>query len=100
MPANPAARICDMHQCPAPMESGTGIHVGGNMVVTGMRTVFVNGQQAITAQDQCVCPGSPNMVAKGSGTVFFNGKAAARQLDTTAHGGQIASGSPNVFIGD
>lgn len=100
MPANPAARLNDMHQCPAPMESGTGTHVGGTIVVTGLRTVFVNGLQAAAAQDQCVCPGSPNMIAKGSGTVFFNGKPAARQTDSTAHGGKIASGSPNVFIGD
>nr|WP_295929479.1 PAAR domain-containing protein [uncultured Dyadobacter sp.] len=100
MPANPAARLNDMHQCPAPMESGTGTHVGGTIVVTGLRTVFVNGLQAATAQDQCVCPGSPNVIAKGSGTVFFNGKPAARQTDSTAHGGKIASGSPNVFIGD
>ncbi|MCF0074342.1 PAAR domain-containing protein [Dyadobacter sp. CY261] len=95
-----AARLNDMHQCPAPMESGGGTHVGGTIVVAGLRTVYVNGLQAATAQDQCVCPGSPNMISKGSQTVFFNGKPAARKQDPTAHGGQIASGSPNVFIGD
>ena len=82
------------------MESGTGTHVGGTIVVAGLRTVFINGMMAATMQDMCICPGSPNMIAMGSATVFFNGKMAARQTDTTQHGGQISMGSPNVFIGD
>jgi uncharacterized Zn-binding protein involved in type VI secretion len=98
--SKPAARMNDMHTCPAPMESGTGTHVGGTITVAGLRTVFINGVLAATAQDMCICPGSPNMISSGSTTVLINGKPAARQTDPTAHGGQISMGSPNVLIGD
>lgn len=100
MPVMPAARMTDMHQCPAPLESGTGTHVGGIITIAGVRTVFVNSVKAVTEMDQCVCPGAPNAVSKGSGTVFFNGLGAARMQDKTLHGGQISSGSSNVYIGD
>lgn len=100
MPKGPAARVGDMHTCPAPMESGTGTHVGGLISAAGLRTVFVNGMPAATLNDICVCPGSPNMISAGSGRVSINGQPAARQNDLTAHGGQINSGSPNVAIGD
>jgi uncharacterized Zn-binding protein involved in type VI secretion len=100
MSAKPAARMSDMHQCPAPLESGTGTHVGGAINILGLRTVFVNSIKAVTEQDQCVCPGAPNSVLKGSGSVFFNGLPAARAQDDTAHGGKIATGSSNVYIGD
>ena len=97
---NEAARNVDMHTCPAPMESGTGTHVGGNLIVKGNRTVIINGAMAIVMGDQCTCPGSPNAVAKGSSSVIIDGMPAARMLDKTLHAGQIASGSPNVFIGN
>jgi uncharacterized Zn-binding protein involved in type VI secretion len=95
-----AARMNDAHQCPAPLESGTGTHVGGMIQVAGQRTVFINGVMAATQLDTCVCPGSPNSIMKGSLSVFFNGKGAARINDPTAHGGKVAAGSPNVSIGD
>jgi uncharacterized Zn-binding protein involved in type VI secretion len=95
-----AARIVDMHTCPAPMESGTGTHVGGNITPVGLRTVSINGQKAATVNDVCVCPGSPNFIKMGSTSVFINGQKAARQNDLTQHGGSIKTGSHNVFIGD
>lgn len=98
--AKPAARINDMHICPAPMESGMGTHVGGTITPAGLRTVLINGKPAATAQDICICPGSPNMISSGSTSVLINGKPAARQTDPTAHGGQISMGSPDVLIGD
>lgn len=100
MPKGPAARNGDMHTCPAPLESGTGTHVGGLISVAGLRTVFINRRPAATQNDICVCPGSPNTITGGSGRVFINGLPAARQNDPTAHGGQVSQGSPNVSIGD
>ncbi|QRR00609.1 PAAR domain-containing protein [Dyadobacter sandarakinus] len=94
-----AARMNDAHQCPAPLESGTGTHVGGIIQVAAPKTVFINGLMAATATDICVCPGSPNSIAKGSASVFFNGKPAARKGDPTVHGGKVAGGSSNVSIG-
>jgi hypothetical protein len=39
-------------------------------------------------------------IAKGSASVFIGGKAAARQTDTTVHGGLISKGAARTFIGD
>jgi uncharacterized Zn-binding protein involved in type VI secretion len=49
--------------------------------------------------DMCVCVGPPDSIVKGSGTVTISGKPAARMGDTTAHGGTILAGCPNVMIG-
>ncbi len=49
--------------------------------------------------DNCVCVGPPDSIVKGSGTVMIGGKPAARLGDTTAHGGAIMAGCPNVMIG-
>ena len=38
-------------------------------------------------------------IVKGSATVMIGGVPAARMGDTTAHGGSIAIGAPNVMIG-
>jgi uncharacterized Zn-binding protein involved in type VI secretion len=49
--------------------------------------------------DTCVCVGPPDSIIKGSATVLIGGKPAARMGDTTAHGGTIILGAPNVMIG-
>ena len=100
MPKGPAARATDSHFCPAPLESGTGTHVGGLIAVAGGRTVFIDHLLAAVQGDPCVCPGSPNSIAGGSARVHINGQPAARLHDPTAHGGQVSSGSPTVSIGD
>ena len=96
---SPAARLNDLQTCT--LSTGPAAHVGGPIAIVAKRTVFVNGVMAAAAQDQCPCAaGGPNTIAQGSGTVFFDGLPAARQLDLTAHGGRISSGSPDVLIGD
>ena len=67
----PAARVTDMHTCPmqTPAVPSPIPHVGGP--ITG--------------------PGCP--------TVLIGGMPAARQTDTTAHGGSIVLGLPTVMIG-
>ncbi|SEI51309.1 Zn-binding Pro-Ala-Ala-Arg (PAAR) domain-containing protein, incolved in TypeVI secretion [Dyadobacter sp. SG02] len=95
----PAARLSDLQVCT--LNTAGVAHVGGSIAIAAPRTVFVNGMKAATIQDQCPCAaGGPNVIAAGSGSVFFDGLAAARQTDSTAHGGRISSGSADVFIGD
>jgi uncharacterized Zn-binding protein involved in type VI secretion len=47
----------------------------------------------------CTCTGPPDVIVKGSATVLIGGQPAARMGDTTAHGGVIVAGAPNVIIG-
>jgi uncharacterized Zn-binding protein involved in type VI secretion len=45
------------------------------------------------------CAGPPDSIIKGSATVMIGGMPAARQGDSTAHGGTIVVGCPTVIIG-
>ncbi|MCB2206170.1 PAAR domain-containing protein [bacterium] len=92
----PAARVGDMHVCP--LVNGTVPHVGGPVIV-GAPTVLIGGVPAARVGDPCTCVGPPDSIAMGSATVFIAGMPAARVGDTTAHGGSIILGSPNVMIG-
>lgn len=92
----PAARIGDMHTCPA--VTGTVPHVGGPIVV-GAPTVIVAGMPQARIGDMMVCIGPPDSVASGSGTVIVAGSPAARLGDSSAHGGVIVVGAPTVLIG-
>lgn len=95
----PAARIGDMHTCPMQTPAVPPIpHVGGP-VVKGMPTVLIGGMPAARVTDMCTCVGPPDLIVKGSVTVLIGGLPAARMGDTTAHGGSIIIGCPNVLIG-
>ncbi len=96
MPA--AARVGDMHTCPLANPNGSP-HVGGPIMPPGVPTVLINGQPAATATGMCTCAGPPDTITTGSQTVLIGGQPAARMGDPTAHGGQIAAGSPTVIIG-
>lgn len=86
-----------MHQCP--LSDGPKPHVGGPIMPPGVPTVLINGQPAAVATGLCTCAGPPDTIALGSATVLIGGQPAARLGDTTAHGGVITQGSPNVLIG-
>ncbi len=92
----PAARIGDMHICPA--VNGVVPHVGGP-VLMGEPTVMIGGIPAARVGDQALCTGPPDVIAAGSGTVLIGGMPAARMGDSTAHGGTIVLGCPTVIIG-
>lgn len=92
-----AARLTDLHTCP--MSDGPKPHVGGPVTGPGVPTVLIGGVPAATIGDLAACAGPPDTIAKGSTTVLFSNKPAARQGDTTAHGGVIAMGCPTVQIG-
>jgi uncharacterized Zn-binding protein involved in type VI secretion len=94
----PAARITDLHTCPAVTPGGTP-HVGGPILPAGEPTVLIGGLPAARLGDSCVCAGPPATIISGSATVLIGGKPAARMGDSTSHGGVIVSGAPNVLIG-
>ncbi len=93
----PAARVGDMHSCPA--FTALVPHVGGPIILPCCPTVKIGGQPAARVTDKATCIGPLDIIAAGSATVKIGGLAAARALDTTAHGGKIMVGCPTVFIG-
>ena len=93
----PAARMGDMHVCPA-TNPGPVPHVGGPITV-GVPTVLIGSIPAATLGSMAVCVGPPDTVASGSGTTLIGGKPAARMGDSCAHGGKIVVGNPTVLIG-
>jgi len=96
----PAARVGDMHTCPMVTPGTPPVpHVGGPIMPPGMPTVFIGGAPAATLGSMCTCVGPPDSIVKGSSTVMIGGKPAARMGDTTAHGGAITVGFPQVLIG-
>lgn len=82
----------------------------GDTIAAGSGNVFVNGMPAARQGDATAGHGCfpPTTIQLGSSTVFINGIPAARVGDpivphacpsSPAHGGAIAAGSGNVFIG-
>jgi uncharacterized Zn-binding protein involved in type VI secretion len=93
----PAARLTDMHTCPK--VTGLVPHVGGPISGPGAPTVLINKLPAARVGDQCTCVGPTDVIVKGSATVLIENLPAARLGDSTAHGGVIVLGAPNVLIG-
>lgn len=89
-----------MHICPMVTPGTPPIpHVGGPIMGPGCPNVLIGGQPAAVMGDICTCVGPPDTIAAGSSSVLFGGKPAARLGDSTAHGGTILVGLPNVLIG-
>ena len=97
----PAARLTDMHTCPmqTPAVPSPIPHVGGPITGPGVPSVLIGKMPASVVGDVATCVGPPDTIAKGSATVMIGGRPAARMGDTTAHGGVITLGCPNVLIG-
>jgi uncharacterized Zn-binding protein involved in type VI secretion len=94
----PAARITDMHTCPA-VNPGPVPHVGGPVLPPGEPTVLIGGMPAARMGDMAVCTGPPDSIVSGSATVMIGNMPAARMGDSTAHGGVIIAGCATVLIG-
>ena len=92
-----AARSTDMHTCP--MTTGSVPHVGGPLLPGSNSTVLIGGLPASVVGDSCVCTGPPDSLVAGSSSVFIAGSPAVRMGDSTAHGGVITGGCPQVMIG-
>ncbi len=93
----PAARVSDMHACPA--VTALVPHVGGPILPPGGVTVLIGNLPAARMGDMCTCVGPPDSIIKGSATVLIAKKPAARMGDSCAHGGTIVLGLPTVLIG-
>jgi uncharacterized Zn-binding protein involved in type VI secretion len=87
----PAARVTDLHTCPA--------HVGGPLLPPGSPDVIIGGLAAARVTDAATCEGPPDVVAQGATMVLLNGLPAARTDDPTVHGGTIVGGLSTVLIG-
>ena len=98
-----AARVTDMHICPMQTVVGpaTVPHVGGPVLPPGSVQVMIGGMPAACVGDNCICTGIglTDSIVKGSATVKIGGKFAARQGDSTSHGGTIQGFYPTVQIG-
>jgi uncharacterized Zn-binding protein involved in type VI secretion len=95
MPA--AARVTDLHVCPATSPTP---HGAGPIMLPGSPDVSIGCLPAARVGDMAVCVGGPAAIIKGSTTVSINNMPAARLGDSTAHGGVIVNGCPTVFIDD
>ena len=94
-----AARVGDNHTCPMVNPGVNTPHTGGPVLPPGVPTVLIGGMAAATLGNMCTCAGPPDSIIKGSATVLIMGKPAARQGDSTAHGGTITAGCATVIIG-
>lgn len=94
----PAARLTDLHTCPA--VTGIVPHVGGPILPPCAPTVMTGFLPQARIGDLLTCVGPPDVIVKASATVIVAGQPAARITDTTAHGGVIVLGLPSVVIGD
>jgi uncharacterized Zn-binding protein involved in type VI secretion len=85
-----------MHTCP--LSDGPKPHVGGPILPPGAPKVMIGGMPAARVGDMATCAGPPDAIVTGSSRVMIGGMPAARMGDTTAHGGVIVAGAPNVMI--
>lgn len=78
----------------------------GTPLSGGSPNVNINGKAAGRVGDSYVPHGCDihvphsGTIASGASHVFINGKAAGRVGDPVSCGGSVATGSPNVFIGN
>jgi uncharacterized Zn-binding protein involved in type VI secretion len=86
-----AARVGDNHTCP--------VHTGGPIDAPASPNVDTNTVAQARAGDPATCAGPKDMIITGSKTVYVNGIPAARKTDKTVHKGAVAVGSSNVEIG-
>jgi len=88
----PAARLTDLHVCPA-------MPTGGPVVAIGEPRVLIGYMPAARVGDAATCAGPPDVIVAGDPTVLIGYRPAARLGDPTALGGTIVIGCPNVLIG-
>ena len=74
-------------------------HASGPIVGPGCPQVLIGFMPASVVGDTGICVGPPTTIAMGSMKTLIGGKPAVRLGDTTAHGGKVVSGCPQVLIG-
>lgn len=93
----PAARVADLHVCP--MAEGPKPHVGGPVLPPCELTVYIGYSPAARVGDKATCVGPIDTISAGSSNVIIGNKDAARQFDSTSHGGKITTGCLTVIVG-
>ena len=69
----PAARVGDMHVCPA--VTGVVPHVGGPILPPGSPTVLIGGMPAAREGDMASCVGPLDYIVMGCPTVLIGGSS-------------------------
>lgn len=87
-----AARIQDLHTCPA--------HAGGPILPPGAPNVLIGGLPAAQVTNLATCIGPPDSITQGSPSVLICSLGAVRLGDPTAHGGTVSQGFSSVHIGN
>lgn len=97
MPA--AARVFDVTNHPGLIVKGSrNVRINSLKAALATETPEIHGAH-ICLMPPIAGPHPPNPIVTGSKTVFINGLPAARQFDATGCGATIVTGSPNVQIG-
>ncbi len=92
----PAARVGDMHTCPACVAALTPMLP---IAPPGKINVLVGKKPAARQTDLCTCVAGTDPILMGSPTVLIGSLPAARMLDPTTLGGVIVLGEFTVLIG-
>ncbi|MFP7675605.1 PAAR domain-containing protein [Marivita sp. S0852] len=93
----PAAVLGSPHVCPR-VNPGEKPHVGGPVVSPGQSSVRIDGLAVAVVSGECFCSGvsTTDSHTTGSARIKIDGKRVMRVGDTTAHGGKIVAGMPNL----
>lgn len=92
---HPAARVTDMHVCPA---TGPSAHIGGPILPPCASSVLIANAAAARVADRAACACAVDMIVSGAATVLIEGRLAARQGDACVEG-KIVTGELTVWIG-
>ena len=95
MPALPAARLGDLHTCPAMIAAAAGT---GPITPPCCPAVLVGGLPVARMGDPTTCVESADLVALGNPHVLIGGRPVARMGDATTLGGLILNSCFRVFL--
>lgn len=95
MPALPAARVTDVHLCPAMIAAAAG---PGPILPPGCPAVLVAGLPVARMGDPTTCVTGADLISMGNPQVLIGGRPVARMGDPTTLGGVVLLGCFQVFM--
>ena len=95
MPCLPAARLGDLHTCPAMIAACAGT---GPLTPPCCPAVLVAGRPVARMGDPTTCVGGADLVLLGNPRVLVGGRPVARMGDAITLGGVILNGCFQVFL--
>ena len=90
----PAARLGELHTCPAVH------HTPGPVTAPGEPTVLIGGRPSARYSDMAACGGAVDAIADGAPTVLIGKLPASRGKDGTEHCGLVVTGFARVLLGE